>query len=82
MNYSNQIIHLHTVNWHGSMFDIPGCSVSEKGPWSAGSFQTFVLKEGTTIICAGTVRIFGTMMAEIPFVGTKEGHRCAAVEDI
>jgi hypothetical protein len=43
----------------------------------AGTFKTFVLREGTTIICAGTVRTFGTLMAELPFVGTREGYRCA-----
>ena len=38
-----------------------------------------MLKEGNTITCAGTVRTFGTMMAELPFVGTREGYRCAQV---
>lgn len=43
---------------------------------AAGGFKTFILKEGTTIICAGTVRTFGNMLAELPFVGTREGYRC------
>lgn len=42
---------------------------------AAGSFKTIVLREGNSIICAATVRAFGTILAEIPFVGTKEDCR-------
>lgn len=42
---------------------------------SAGGFRTLILREGNTIICAATVRIFGTLFAEIPFVGTREDFR-------
>lgn len=44
-------------------------------PLSAGAFRVFVLRAGRTIICAATVRIFGDIFAEIPFVGTREDYR-------
>lgn len=30
----------------------------------AGGFRTLILREGKTIICAATVRVFGTLFAE------------------
>ena len=57
-------------------------SLGSTAAFGAGSFKTFLLKEGTTIICAGTVRIFGTMMAEVPFVGTKEGYRFVTIHKL
>lgn len=42
---------------------------------TAGAFKTVVLREGNSIVCAATVRTFGTILAEIPFIGTKEDCR-------
>eukprot|EP00892_Ulva_mutabilis_P002773 jgi/Ulvmu1/12497/UM009_0150.1 len=40
-----------------------------------GGFRTVVLQERNKIICAATVRVFGTTVAEVPFVGTREDCR-------
>ena len=45
---------------------------------SHGNFSGFrlaVLRQRGTLVCAATVRVFGTTFAELPFVATREGHR-------
>jgi hypothetical protein len=39
------------------------------------AFRLFVLRKGGQVISVATLRVFGTLFAEIPFVATKEAYR-------
>ncbi len=42
---------------------------------TAGSFRVVVLRKGGVVVSVATMRVFGTLFAEIPFVATKDGYR-------
>jgi N-acetylglutamate synthase-like GNAT family acetyltransferase len=47
-------------------------------PYANSNFSGFrlaVLRQRGTLVCAATVRVFGTSFAELPFVATREGQR-------
>ena len=40
-------------------------------------FRLFILRLGSVVVSVATIRVFGTLFAEIPFVATKEKFRRA-----
>lgn len=41
----------------------------------AGAFRVLVLRKGPVVVTVATLRLFGTRLAEMPFVATKDGYR-------
>jgi hypothetical protein len=41
----------------------------------AGTFRILLLRKRGIVVSAATVRAFGTLFGEVPFVATREGYR-------
>ncbi|GAB4823340.1 hypothetical protein N2152v2_010386 [Parachlorella kessleri] len=48
---------------------------ADKELYNFSNFRLFVLRKKGNIVTVATVRVFGTLFAEVPFVATREGYR-------
>lgn len=58
----------------GANHTIPGADDEEQPP-DCSNFLNFILRKGGNIVAAAVIRAHGTLLAEVPFVVTREGYR-------
>ena len=58
----------------GANHTIPDADADEQPP-DCSNFLNFILRKGGNIVAAAVIRAHGTLLAEVPFVVTREGYR-------